>query len=451
MDVLTSGPFLDWEQMTGLSKFWVDVISIPLFSVVSGVIVNWTGVYMLFTPINFRGFYVPGLKTVFPFFPRKIQVLPLWAPGGIIGYQGFIPARAEKMACLTVDTAISKIGTVNDLYREFEPEAVAVHMTQLIAHDLRSLVGSVMEREHPQLWRDMTPQLRELLFERIEAELPEISDRALERIGENVDQMLDVRLMAIGFLTDNPEVLKDLIWKVASPELKFMIKIGLMGLPFGVLFALIIYFYPRVPILDLIPGWFVVLFGAAVIGVTVNLLAIKIVFEPATPQPLYKYPWRQARLAKRQPEAAADFGAMLVNDVLTLPNIANELLYGPRGDRTRGFIEDMITTEVDRVLGPLKSTVRAAVGGREFDAIRASSFATGVEYAPTIIESDPEFIQAQKDKIERFAIERLRSLPPKDFMEMIYSVIEQDAWLLYAHGAVLGLCMGALHLILFGV
>jgi hypothetical protein len=35
-------------------------------------------------------------------------------------------------------------------------------------------------------------------------------------------------------------------------------------------------------------------------------------------------------------------------------------------------------------------------------------------------------------------------------MDMIYSVIEQDAWLLYVHGAVLGLGVGAAHLVLFG-
>lgn len=31
---------------------------------------------MLFTPVEFRGFHVPGLRFLFPYWPRRIQVLP---------------------------------------------------------------------------------------------------------------------------------------------------------------------------------------------------------------------------------------------------------------------------------------------------------------------------------------------------------------------------------------
>lgn len=41
-------------------------------------------------------------------------------------------------------------------------------------------------------------------------------------------------------------------------------------------------------------------------------------------------------------------------------------------------------------------------------------------------------------------------LSPGEFMEMFYASVEQDAWLLYLHGAVLGLGVGAVHLLLFG-
>ena len=447
--MIASGPFLDWEEMTGLSKFWVDMISIPLVSVIAGVITNWTGVFMLFTPVQFRGFYLPGLKTIFPFLPRRVQVLPLWAPGGIIGYQGFIPARAEKLACFAVDKAIMKIGNVKDMYLQFEPEQLAGHITEIVKQDLPSLVADVMEREHPQLWRDMTPGVRETLVKTIEDQMPAITTRALDKVGENVEQMVDVRLMAIRFLSDNPTIMKDLIWRVAAPELKFMIRIGLLGLPFGVIFALVIYYWHQVPIISAVPTWVVVLAGAALIGVTVNYLAVKIVFEPAEPQPRYKYPWKQAKLAKRQGKAAADFGQVLATDVLTIPNIADELMNGPRGDRTRGFVEDLVSHEIGHILGPMKSMVRVAIGPKEFDALSAGSARATFDFAPTLTE-DKEFTDAQAAKIERFATQKLAELPPDQFMDMIYSVIEQDAWLLYVHGAVLGLGVGAAHLVLFG-
>jgi hypothetical protein len=97
----------------------------------------------------------------------------------------------------------------------------------------------------------------------------------------------------------------------------------------------------------------------------------------------------------------------------------------------------------------MTSMVRVAVGAREFDAIRTSAGSAALTFAPAIIE-DADFTRAQAAKIEEFASEKLRELPAEEFMDMLYSAIEQDAWLLYAHGGLLGLVVGAVHLLLFG-
>lgn len=125
MTTLAAGPFLDWEELTGQSKFIVDIISVPIFSAIAGLITNWTGVIMLFAPVRFTGFYVPGLKRIFPFLPRKVQILPTFAPNGILGFQGFIPCRAEKMASLIVDTSIARIGKISDFYTQLNPDKLA--------------------------------------------------------------------------------------------------------------------------------------------------------------------------------------------------------------------------------------------------------------------------------------------------------------------------------------
>lgn len=45
-------------------------------------------------------------------------------------------------------------------------------MVELVRSDLRPIVSSAMEREHPELWARMSPRIREMLFERIDAQLP---------------------------------------------------------------------------------------------------------------------------------------------------------------------------------------------------------------------------------------------------------------------------------------
>lgn len=451
MDVLASGGLIDWEQLTGQSKFVVDIVSVPIFSAIAGVLTNWTGILMMFAPTHFTGFYVPGVKTLFPFLPRKVQVLPVWAPGGIVGFQGFIPSRAEKMAAICVDKAISRIGNVKDFFHELDPDGIAAYVAQIAVADLRTIVTDVMEKEHPRLWRELTPEMREVLIQTIEAEMPAIVQRAFQKIGDQVDQLVDVTLLTVGFLRQNPEILRDIVQAAAAPELKFMVRIGLLGFPFGLVLALWVsmldHFHP--PVLSAIPNWGWVLLGATLIGIVVNILAVRVVFTPGTPQPRYKCLWKQALLAKRQHSAAADFGHVLAYRVLTIPNVADEVLNGPRGDRTRMMINHVIGQEIDRFLGPFRSTVRLAVGTKEFDTIPQSASAAALGFAPRVL-ADVEFNRAQAKKIDEFATEKLRALPPHEFMEMVYAAIEQDAWLLYVHGGLLGILVGAAHIAIFG-
>ncbi|MDN5858531.1 MAG: hypothetical protein L0H84_07895 [Pseudonocardia sp.] len=443
------GGIIDWQELTGQSQFVIDVVSFPIFSAIAGLLTNWTGVLMMFAPTRFTGFYVPGLKTLFPFLPRKLQILPTFAPGGILGFQGFIPARAEKMASLMVDKAVSKIGSVHDFYRVLDPDAIAAHVATHGKDLFRPLVDDLISREHPQLWRDMTPRMKEIVYSRVEAKIPEISRTAFARIGDNVDQLVDVKLLAVGHLRRHPELLKDIFYGMGAPELRFMVRSGILGAPMGLLLALYLHVHDSIPIIGLIPHWLVILVAAAFIGIAVNVIAIKVVFTPGEPQPRYKYLWKHAKLAKRQPQAAADLGHAFAYQVITMPNVTRELVRGPRGDRTSVLIQDVLSKEVAGIMGPLSSISRAIVGSSEFEKIQSGAGTAVLEVAPDVVQ-EATFSKRQAEKIHDFCAEKLRALPPGQFMDMLYSAIEQDAWLLYAHGGILGIVVGAAHLVIFG-
>ncbi|MGQ0625628.1 MAG: hypothetical protein ACT4PP_13395 [Sporichthyaceae bacterium] len=447
----SSGGLVDFPELTGQSQFVIDVVSIPIFSALAGLVTNWTGVIMLFAPIRFRGFHCPGVKTLFPFLPRKLQVLPIFAPGGILGFQGFIPARAERMASICVDKGLSKLGSIRDFLTELEPDRIAAQLANVARHDIRPMVDEVMAREHPELWEQLPTQLREVVYQRVEQRIDIIAAHAMEAIEENIDDLIDIKLMVVGRLREDPKILRDIIYNLGAKELRFMTAIGFwLGFPLGLALALILHWGTELPVLSAIPHWFIVLFGAALIGIIVNVVAIKMVFEPGEPQPRYRYLWKQAKFAKRQHEAAASFGYSLAHEVITLPNIINELIKGPRSDKTKLIIGELMLREVDHIVGPSRTLVRAAVGGREFEAIRRGTAGAALDVAPRLLE-DADFTGRQAQKIDDFCTEKLRELPPEEFMEMLYSAVEQDAWLLYAHGGFLGFFVGAAHIIIFGV
>lgn len=450
MVALSSGVLIDWEELTGQSRFVVDLVSFPIFSAVAGWLTNWTGVLMLFWPVLFRGARIPGLDVLYPYLPRRVQVLPTFSGDGKrIGFQGFIPARAEKMASICVDKALLRIGNPKDFIGELDLDGIADYVAALARDRVQSIVDEVMLRENPELWRNVPRAVKQAIYQRVDRALPELSRRAFTSLGDNVDQLIDVKSFVIGYLRDNPGILKDLTTTIAAPELRFMVRIGLLGAPFGLLLALYLHVHADLPVIGWLPAWVVVLLASGTIGVTVNIIAIKMVFEPGDPQPRYRYLWRQGLLAKRQPQAATDLAHILAYQVLTLPNLSKELLDGPNGDKTRLLLEELISDEIHRGLGPTTSVVRAAFGRRQFDNLKVGAAGAAVGLAPSLVE-DAEFIREQAEQIDEFAARKLQQLTPGEFMEMFYASVEQDAWLLYLHGAALGLMVGLTHLLVFG-
>src|SRR2546429_7867538 len=157
-----------------MSRFWVDLITIPLFTGVIGYITNWTGVLMLFKPLKFHGFRLPGLKILFPLLPRRVRVLPLIRYDGRIGWQGIVPSRADKMASIAVDKGLAKLGSIGDFYRELEPDRIAEHLAAIARTEIRGVVEEIMMRENPQLCLDLPPSLKEAVHARVRQQLPVI-------------------------------------------------------------------------------------------------------------------------------------------------------------------------------------------------------------------------------------------------------------------------------------
>src|SRR5215210_385167 len=135
-------------------------LTIPLFTGAIGYLTNWTGVWMIFYPIRFAGWRVPGLARLARILPRRIQQIPGVMRGGI-GWQGIIPSRAAKMGSIAVDKGIAKLGSPADFYQQLEPDKLAEHIIASAQGDIRDTVERIMEREHPQLWGNLPPRLKD--------------------------------------------------------------------------------------------------------------------------------------------------------------------------------------------------------------------------------------------------------------------------------------------------
>jgi uncharacterized membrane protein YheB (UPF0754 family) len=394
---------------------------------------------MLFKPLRFRGVRIPGVAPLVRLLPRKIQQIPGVMQGGV-AWQGIIASRAAKMGSIAVDKGIAKVGGPSDFYEQLDPEVIAEHILATAQEDIREVVERIMRRERPDLWRDLPPRLREAMHERVQRQLPDIVHEVTGEIGANIDQLLDVKLMVIRHIEAHPELANRIFGETGKKELRFIINFGFFfGLALGI---------PLAVVTELVTWWWLLPIGGVLIGYVTNWVAIWMIFEPVEPRRILGFTV-QGLFLRRQHEVAEVYAEVVADDVITLRQIGDDLLNGPRSDRTRYLIEQAMRPAGDRAVGRARSAVRVAVGTREYDAVRESLATEAVDYTMNPL-ADAEFNREQSAKIRELFTSRMREMSPRDFSEMLRTVIREDEWLLYLHGAVLGFGGGLLHLLIFG-
>lgn len=430
--------FEDWasgELTGGHGVDWFAFVSIPFFTGIVGWLINWSGLWMLFSPIRFHGFKVPGLREIATVIPRKLQEVPGLMEGGV-GWQGIVPARAAKMGSIAVDKVIAKLGTPAEFYAQLEPEQIAEHIVTVFEPELPGLVDEVMRREHPRLWRDLPSPVKSAVVSRVQAQLPGIVKSITDEIGIHINQLLDPKIMVIDHFRKNPELVVRVFRDVGQRELNLMVAFGfifgfLLGIPVAVVDQTW-HIWWLLPLLGVVVGWIT------------NALGMWLIFEPPEPRRILGIKV-QGLFLRRQDECAEVYAKIIADDVITLERIGDFLMDGPRGDRTRQMIGTAMLPAIDKAAGPLRGAVNVAIGSRRFSSIRETFAQEAVGRTITPFQ-DPVFSKRQSEKIRVLIGRRTKELPPRDFVEMMRSAIKEDEWMLYAHGAIMGAAGGFLHL-----
>ena len=113
------------------------------------------------------------------------------------------------------------------------------------------------------------------------------------------------------------------------------------------------------------------------------------------------------------------------------------------------MLQTVLEPAADKAIGPAKGAVRVAMGTREYDRIRAALATEVTGFSDAFADAD--FNEEMADRISKFVGEQMITLSPHDFAELLRSAIHDDEWLLFLHGALLGLFAGLIHLAIFGV
>jgi uncharacterized membrane protein YheB (UPF0754 family) len=277
-----------------------------------------------------------------------------------------------------------------------------------------------------------------LVIQRVQQQLPAIVRSLTNQISEHINELLDVKLMVIKRF--EPELANRVFLEMGRRELRFIQNFGFVfGFVLGIPVAALTHF---------VTFWWLLPILGVMVGYVTNWLALWMIFEPPEWRRYGPLRWK-GLFIRRQRQVADVYAAIVAEDILTVSEFGKELLQGPRSDRTRALIESAMRPAIDRAVGPLRPAVRVAVGSREYEAIARSFASEPVEQLMAPL-SDPEFSRTQSATMRKLIADRMREMAPTDFADMLRTATREDEWLLLAHGAVLGLAGGLIHLAIFG-
>lgn len=408
---------MDWGGVAReLAAQWPIYVSMPFVAAAIGYVTKRVAIEMMFRPLEFVG----------------VRRTPL-------GWQGVLPANAARMATTAVRLLTANLISVPEIFDRIEPAKFAAAIEAPLRDAVEQFLPELVDRYQPGLWARLPTRAQELLLRQVRGEAPKLVARIMAEVGADLDAVLDVEDMAVTHLVRDKALLNRLIRDIASPELAFIARCGLVfGFVLGVV-QMVVWFLTHAPLV--LP-----LFGGGV-GWFTDWLALKMIFLPREPRRFFGVTF-QGVFQKRRDEVAVDYGALIAAEILTADNIMAAIINGPRSDRLFALIQREVERAIDERLRLAKPLVTLAVGSGRVEELKLAAATRTIQLLPDTLPYARDYATEALD-VRNTIVDRMRQLTPIQFEGLLRPAFRQDEWKLIAVGAAIGFLVGEMQVFVF--
>ena len=432
-----------WRDFVSRPDFWAMMTLPPVTAIVTWAHV-WMALKMLFYPVHFVGMRVS-------WFPESLQGL---------GWQGIVPRKAGKISGIIVDQTLTKLGSLEEFFTAMEPVEMADMISSELNKSLEHLIDEVMMDRRPVLWQNLPFAIKRRIYKQAHEQLPSTLRGLVTDLTYQVEDLVDMREMVVSRMENDRELMVNMFLKVGQKEINFIWHISaLIGLFFGVVQMFVYLLVPEEWRHASVPLF------AAIWGFLTNMLAIKMVFEPVEPH-YYRYPkffslskkapfihlekphigtynW-QGAFMKRQTQVSEVFAQIVVEELVTVQNIMNEMMYGKHKDKTRRVIKTHIHRLLDTPV--VRTTLQMSLGPKDYAQLKTDLIDKSIDATMEPI-NDPELNANRAQKIVGLFTQRIQELTPKEFENLLRPAFREDETTLIVLGAITGALAGLIHLL----
>lgn len=384
------------------------LLLIPTISAFVGWFTNFLAVKMMFYPIEFI-----GIRPIF-------------------GWQGLIPMKRREMAEIEVELVLGKLLSVEEIADRLDPDELTKNIQRRLKQIVRRLVDDIMQETAPTVWAAMPVHAKNLVYTRIEMDIPNVIHRTLDDFKHNVSEILDIKELVVKQLVDNPELINEIFLKAGSKEFPFIEKSGgYFGFLFGIMTAAVWHYYPE---------WYVLPIGGLVVGYATNWIAIKIIFEPKEPIKIGPFTL-QGMFLKRQDEVSRVYSTIVDEKLMNSENISDMVLHGSGAENLLELIELHVNDAIERYIALAQPYFALGIGSDNFYKMKELA-------ARRIFESSDKYMLYAHEyansalNIGNDLCEKMQGLTPAEFEGVLRPAYQADEWKLILTGAVLGMAAG---------
>ena len=393
-------------------EFW-KYVSIPVIAGLIGWSTNWLAIKLTFLPLEFVG--IPPL----------------------LGWQGIIPSKARKMAAISVDATISKIGTVAEIFDQIDPKTLSAHIIETVVPRVEEYVDELMLKEHATFWENLPTPMRQMVYDRVRKSAPELVDKLIDDLAANIESLLDIKGMVIDQLAEDKVLLNRIFLECGDKEFRFIINSGAwLGFLFGLIQMGVWYFFNN---------WWILPVAGLIVGYATNWIALNVIFRPLNPVKVLGIEF-QGLFLKRQSAVAGSFCSIITHEILTIGNIINAILNGDEAERAKNLVKKHIKPIVDDTAGLSKPLTQIAFGPKGFADLKHQVGEKAIEISSQAFK-DPVFNNDRAQAVENIMRERMENLSSEEFQDLLRPCFQEDEIKLILIGAALGFGAGLAQLV----
>ena len=402
-----------WQQIQARPDF-VPFMCIPLVASIVTWLHVWMALKMVFYPIAFWGVHVAGLP---------------------VGWQGIVPRKAGKISGILVDQSISKIGSLDEFFREMKPDEMAEFISETLMENVEEFIDEVMGERNKTLWENLPLGIKRRIYQHVRKQVPAIMDGLVTELTFNVESLVDMRQMVVSQMENDRAMMVRMFLRVGQKEINFIWHISAaIGLFFGII---------QMGVWLVVPWHWTLVFWAALWGLLTNWLAIWMVFNPIEPKKFMGMTFHGAFM-RRQAEVTEVFAHISTRELFTIKQIMTEMMFGPKADKTRKVIKRHVGKMLDSPI--VRTAIQMTMGWDEYAKLKDTIIDKSI--AATMVPiSDAGLNESRAAKVNELFLDRMSKLSPAEFQNLLRPAFQEDEWILIVLGGVTGALAGWLQLI----